>query len=1000
MAEITREHPYAPFLHRVSKPSRYVGGEHGEVVKDWQAAECKLCLAFPDVYDVGMSHLGFKILYSIVNGHPKLLAERCYAPWPDLEAELRQNGEKLRSLESWRPLCEFDVVGFSLQFELSFSNILLMLDTGGIPLRAADRGENDPLVIAGGPNATHPEPLSAFIDAFVIGDGEEKTPELLLSWAQLKRAGVPRRERLIALAKLGGIYVPSLYEVERDEECGLQVVSRANTPEAPLPVHRAFLANISKFPFPSDGPVANTETVFDRVSVEIARGCTEGCRFCQAGMIYRPVRERDPQEVVDTIMTAVREGGYDEASLTSLSTADYSAISPLVRDVMSKLEKERVSLSVSSLRAYGLTEELLDEIQKVRATGLTFAPEAGSQRMRDVVNKNVTEEQLMETAERVFSRGWSKMKLYFMIGLPTEEAEDVRGIVETGARARDVGKRAARGRAPEVTVSVSTFVPKPHTPFQWCAMDTRETVLEKQAVLKQRARETRVKLRMHDSEGSWLEGVLARGDRALCDAIERAYRNGARFDCWEEKLNLALWVEAFDHYGIDTGKYLGTLPVSGKLPWDHISVGLEPGFLAKEYRKALKNRLSPPCGKGVGNFVHHTNVEAHDADPKKLVCYHCGVACDLTQMRGERRDFLVKLGALTKRKPLLLARASAALDAAPDSAAADASAFTLPDSDSDGATADGSVEHAAEARDGSDPALPNGGASALAIATTARKKSAKRMPTAKFDQGRPLRVRIAYTKLGRAAFRSHLDLVRLLPRIFRRLDLPLYYSQGFHPKPEMMFGPALPLGVASFAEYVDVKLVEAAGLDETSIHERLTGATLESIEFTDAALLGPQDPTLSRAIDRADYVAGLPFATLEALGLSGPGELGAFVAARRTGPLAVVRDVKGIKRTIDVQQYLRSVDVGAGEQALARAGMAGGLMPISFSVHVPGQGGVRATEVLEALLGASDPSARLVRTFMGRGEHTPLALEALREAPAGGKPAIDAAEASAVDPGE
>ncbi|MDB4972926.1 MAG: Fe-S oxidoreductase, partial [Myxococcaceae bacterium] len=395
-----REHPYAAFLHRVLKPSRYVGGEHGEVVKDWSQAECSLCLAFPDVYDVGMSHLGFKILYSIVNAHPKLVAERCYAPWSDLETELRAHGEPLRSLESWRPLREFDVVGFSLQFELAFSNILLMLDTGGIPLRAADRGEDDPLVIAGGPNATHPEPLSAFIDAFVIGDGEEKTPELLLTWAALKRAGVPRKERLHQLALLGGIYVPSLYAVELDPESNLQYVARPLVDDAPLPVRRAFLADISKYPFPSDGPVANTETVFDRVSVEIARGCTEGCRFCQAGMIYRPVRERDPNEIVNTIMTAVREGGYDEASLTSLSTADYSAITPLVREVMGKLEKERVSLSVSSLRAYGLTEELLDEIQKVRATGLTFAPEAGSQRMRDVVNKNVTEEQLMETAER------------------------------------------------------------------------------------------------------------------------------------------------------------------------------------------------------------------------------------------------------------------------------------------------------------------------------------------------------------------------------------------------------------------------------------------------------------------------------------------------------------------------------------------------------------------------------------------------------------------------
>jgi hypothetical protein len=352
---------------------------------------------------------------------------------------------------------------------------------------------------------------------------------------------------------------------------------------------------------------------------------------------------------VNTILTAVREGGYDEASLTSLSTADYSAISPLVREVMKKLEKERVSLSVSSLRAYGLTEELLDEIQKVRATGLTFAPEAGTQRMRDVVNKNVTEEQLMETAERVFSRGWSKMKLYFMIGLPTEEEEDVQGIVETGGRARDVGRKVQRGGNPEVTVSVSTFVPKPHTPFQWAAMDPREMISRKQYILRSTARARKVKLRTHDAEGSWLEGVLARGDRALCDVIERAYHNGARFDCWEEHLKLDLWVEALEHFKINTALYLGTMPVTAHLPWDHVDVGLEAGFLAKEYRKALKNRLSPPCGKAVGNFVHHTNVEEHDADKKKFVCYNCGIACDLTEMRDERRNYLLTLGALTKK---------------------------------------------------------------------------------------------------------------------------------------------------------------------------------------------------------------------------------------------------------------------------------------------------------------------------------------------------------------
>lgn len=955
MSEAAREHPYAPFIQRVSKPSRYLGGEHGEVVKDWQAAECRLCLAFPDVYDVGMSHLGFKILYSIVNGHPKLLAERCYAPWGDMEQELRARDEPLRSLETFHALREFDVVGFSLQFELAFSNILLMLDLGGIPLRSSARAEDDPLIIAGGPNATHPEPLAAFIDAFVIGDGEEKTPEVMLTWSTLKRAGVPRAERLRQLAKLGGVYVPSLYEVAQDPESQLLYVAAQSDSDLPLPVKRAFLPKISKYPFPSDGPVANTETVFDRVSVEIARGCTEGCRFCQAGMIYRPVRERDPQEIVDTILKAVRDGGYDEASLTSLSTADYSAISPLVRQVMSKLEKERVSLSVSSLRAYGLTEELLDEIQKVRATGLTFAPEAGSQRMRDVVNKNVTEEQLMETAERVFSRGWSKMKLYFMIGLPTEEAEDVRGIVETGARARNIGRRAQKGRSPEVTVSVSTFVPKPHTPFQWCAMDTRETVLNKQGLLRDTARQHKMKLRMHDSEGSWLEGVLARGDRSLCDAIERAYRNGARFDCWEDQLKLPIWVEAFEHYGIDTARFLGTLPTTAKLPWDHIDVGLEQGFLAKEYRKALKNRLSPPCGKAVGNPVHHTNIEEHDADRKKFVCYNCGIACDLGQMREDRRDFLVKLGALTKK-------------AKPAKSEEQEAKREEPSEQERG------LAEAKRARAGEVTVIKANGEAAERL----RRSPPRRQPTARFEQGTPIRVRVAYSKLGRAAFRGHLDIVRLLPRIFRRLDLPMFYSQGFHPKPDMTFGPALPLGVASHAEFVDVKLIEAPGLDEHAIRERLLGASLESILFTDSALLGLNDAGIGKVIDTARYVVGLPHAALESLGVADVAGLRRLIEERRGGELSVVRDAKGIKRTIQVGNYLRDVQVGAGLEGLTRAGIAGHLVPFTFELAMMGQGGARPSEVLQVLLGDAEIPARLVRVFLGKGAVSPMQLEALR----------------------
>ena len=922
------QHPYADFIHKVKKPGRYLGGEHGEARKPWESVSARMCLAFPDVYEVGMSHLGYKILYGILNAHPRLLAERAYAPWIDMEAELRARSEPLRSLETFHALHEFDVVGFSLQFELTFTNILQMLELGGIALRSADRGEDAPLVIAGGPTATHPEPLAPFLDAVLIGDGEERTPEIVLLWSDLKRAGVPRAERLAQLAKLQGVYVPGLYETERDAETGAACVTRALRPELPLPVQRAFLPNISSHPFPKSGPVANTETVFDRVSVEIARGCTEGCRFCQAGMIYRPVRERDPQEIIDVLKHAVKDGGYDGASLTSLSTADYSAISPLIRKAVTQLKEARATLSVSSLRAYGLSEATLDDIKDGGGKGLTFAPEAGTQRMRDVINKNVTEAQLLETARRVFSRGFSRMKLYFMIGLPTETDEDVRGIVETGARALAVGRELI-GRAAQVTVSVSTHVPKPHTPFQWCAMDARDEVLRKQQILRDAARKAGVELRMHDSLGSFIEGVIARGDRGLADVIEGAYRRGARFDSWEEQLNLAAWNEAFDAAGIVPRELLGTRPVTARTPWSHIDVGLEAGFLEREYRKALKNRLSPPCGKAVGMFVHHTNLEEHARDARKLVCYDCGVACDLSQMKTERAEFLSKLGAL--------APPAAASDAAPDAA----------------------------------PQL-------VQLRTAVRKQ-----PPVRPDQGPSVRVRLGYRKLGRAAFSSHLDLVRLLPRLFRRLELPVYYSLGFHSKPVMMFGPALSLGIASLEEYVDVKLCAREGTSWEELPERLNEATLDGLTFFGARLLTPADAKLSQTIQEAVYVAGLPRATLEAVGCHDVQSLRQLVAERSAGELRTRRTIEGIGKWVDVKRYLAEAEVGAGADVLERAGIVGDLTALRIRLRITDAGSAKVSEALETLLGKDELPARFVRAQLGwrDGDRhgSPLELELLRD---------------------
>lgn len=914
-----RQHPYSSFLREVNKPAQYLGGEQGQVRKDWDAAHCRMCLAFPDLYEIGMSHLGYKILYGIINKHERLLAERAYAVWGDMEQALRSRGEPLRSLESWRPLSDFDIVGFSLQYELTYTNILQMLELGGIPRWSRDRGEDDPLVVAGGPTATHGEPIAPFIDVFLIGDGEEKTPELMLTWSALKNAGMPRAERLVEIAKLGGFYVPALYGTTVEPDTGCHVVAPPDDPAIPFPVQRSIIPDLAKHQFPTDGPVAAVETVFDRVSVEIARGCTEGCRFCQAGMIYRPVRERQPQDIIDTIVESIRSGGYDEASLTSLSTADYSAIAPLVHEVMNALDGKNVSLGVSSLRAYGLEPEVLDDMTRHRAGGLTFAPEAGSQRMRDVVNKNVTEEQLMETAERVFSRGWNKMKLYFMIGLPTEEDEDVAAIVETGARALDVARRVQKKKGAQVTVSVSTHVPKPHTPFQWCAMDSLADIARKQTLLRATASKSRVKLRMHNSDGSWLEGILSRGDRRLANVISGAFDRGARFDSWDDVLDLTHWRDALSANDVDPEPFFQTIPISTRLPWSHIDVGLEDGFLAREYRRALKNRLSPPCGKIAGAFVHPSNVQDAEAQHKRLVCYDCGVACDLTQMKDERLVALRSLGALEPR-----------------------------------------VE-------------------------AGEKSSDDRRPMRLVDQGPRLRVRLGFRKLGPIAFSSHLDLVRVFPRMFRRLDLPLFYSEGFHPKPVMTFSPALALGTPSIAEYVDVTL-RARDIDPAELRTlqgRLNAVALDGIDFFAAEPLMAGDPKLGRVIDEADYVVALSLKELVEFGLDDPNEMSRRIRERlRTTHLTIYRQRQNETKPLEIRQSIGRVQPGAGHEVLRQVGLVGDLLPVELTIAFGTKGTPRPQEVVSSVLGVDGLHARAVRTGLFKrlpqGRVAPTALHAIR----------------------
>ncbi len=586
-------------LKKIQKPARYIGNEFNSVHKEHSESLMSFAFCFPDVYEVGMSHLGMKILYHMLNEREDTVCERVFAPWTDMEEEMRKNEIPLLSLESHTPVAEFDIIGFTLQYEMSYSNILNMLDLAGIPMRSAERGDKYPFICAGGPCAYNGEPIADIVDFFILGEGEEVNNEIMDVYKEWKASGAPKSAYLEMVSKIEGIYVPSFYDVEYNEDNTVKSVT-PNRPDVPERIKKRIISNLDECYAPDRVIVPFMDIVHDRIMLEVFRGCIRGCRFCQAGYLYRPVRERSVDKLIDTADKCIKNTGYEEMSLSSLSTSDYRFLQELVDGLLDITVDKRINLSLPSLRVDNFSMELMEKVQKVKKSGLTFAPEAGTQRLRDVINKNVLEEDLLRTAKIAFDGGYNRIKLYFMIGLPTETYEDVEGIADLAEKVigvfYSIPKEIRKGRSVTITVSTSSFVPKPFTPFQWEPQNRMEMLIDKQKFLKNRIKSKSISYNWHQSEVSFLEAVFAKGDRRLSEVLIAAQKKGCKFDGWDEYFSYEKWMEAFSECGIDPEFYAyRKIEHDEVLPWDHIDIGVSKQFLIKEHDRAYEGVTTPSC---------------------------------------------------------------------------------------------------------------------------------------------------------------------------------------------------------------------------------------------------------------------------------------------------------------------------------------------------------------------------------------------------------------------
>lgn len=798
-------------LPYVTKPGRYLGNEINVIHKDLSVKQLRFAIAFPEVYEIGMSSLATNLLYHLLNELDFVYAERVFAPWPDAEEKLRQHEIPLFSLETFSPLSEFDIIGFTLQYELTYTNILNMLDLSGIPFHASQRKEEHPLIIAGGPCACNPEPIADFIDAFYIGDAESGLQELCRTVFESRQAGFSRTETLLQISKLRGVYVPSLYEVFYDEN-GRFADLKPGTDNIPKVINTQIIPELSNDYYPDKPLVPLIEVTHNRLPIEIMRGCTEGCRYCNAGMIYRPTRERSIEDIVDYTRTALGESGFEEISFLSLSASDYSGLPRLMQAEQEALDGQQVNISFPSMRLDSFSEEIAEFAASVRKSGFTFAPEAGSARLRRVINKNITDDDLMSAVEIALKYGWKTLKFYFMIGLPTETKEDVAEIAKLVKKTVALSKRFGRV---QFNVSISPFSPKSHTPFQWEKQNTKEELLSKSYLLQDEFRGMRqVKLSWRDPKVSEIECILGRGDRRIAQVIYSAWQAGAKFDGWSDYFQYEIWTEAFNTARIDREDYLGELDENQTMPWEHIDKGISKNYLKRERRNAFAEKTTIDCKDGT--------------------CFGCGI-----QRKHTFREFAecyqdLKLHSGESANPVV----------------------------------NGPVKHDKF----SEPA---------------------KQPIVKY--------RVHFEKKEYARYLSHLDLIRIFERAFRRAGISIAYSEGFNPHPKFSFGPALSLGHASDAEYFDVSVIG----HKTSGFETLLNRSLpQGMSVIQVKEVTPSAPALTKSINTFDYQINLLGHTLE------NSRIDVLLTSQS---LVVSRTTKGVEKQINIRPYVDQIRLSDGK---------------------------------------------------------------------------------------